>query len=51
MPLDHAALNNPPVLNLGVVYPQAILIFTIGLTYSIIMPLILVFTTIYFGMS
>jgi hypothetical protein len=48
-PRDHAELNTPPMLNLGVVYPQAILIFVIGLTYSIIMPIILIFTAIYFG--
>lgn len=29
---DHAELNAPPVLNLGVVYPQALLVFVIGLT-------------------
>jgi hypothetical protein len=49
--LDHAELNAPPTLNLGVVYPQAILIFVIGLTYSVIMPVILIFTSIYFGMA
>ena len=48
---DYAELNAPPTVNLGVVYPQAIIIFTIGLTYSVIMPLTLIFTTIYFGMS
>lgn len=39
------------MINLGTVYPQAILIFTIGITYSIIAPLILPFTTLYFGIA
>lgn len=50
-PRDHAELNAPPVLNLGVVYPQALLIFLICLTYSTITPLILIFGAIYFGMA
>lgn len=37
--------------NLGVVYPQALLMFTLGMTYSIITPLILPFTTLYFGIA
>lgn len=39
------------MLNLGTIYPQAILIFTIGLCYSIISPRILPFTTLYFGIA
>ncbi|KAK4703754.1 calcium permeable stress-gated cation channel, partial [Phenoliferia sp. Uapishka_3] len=50
-PRDHAELNAPPMLNLGTVYPQALLIFTLGLTYSIISPLILPFATLYFGLA
>ncbi|BGP27145.1 hypothetical protein JCM10295v2_006109 [Rhodotorula toruloides] len=50
-PRDHAELNAPTSLNLGVVYPQALLIWTIGLTYSIITPLILPFATLYFGLA
>ncbi|KAM0746908.1 DUF221-domain-containing protein [Meredithblackwellia eburnea MCA 4105] len=50
-PRDHAELNAPPMLNLGTVYPQALLIFTLGVTYSIITPLILPFTTLYFGLA
>ncbi|KAL8280604.1 hypothetical protein RQP46_006927 [Phenoliferia psychrophenolica] len=50
-PRDHAELNAPPMLNLGTVYPQALLIFTLGLTYSVISPLILPFATLYFGMA
>ena len=39
------------MINYGVVYPQAILIFTITLLYSVIQPLILVFGAVYFGMA
>ena len=39
------------MINYGVVYPQAILIFVITLLYSVIQPLILVFGAIYFGMA
>ncbi|GAA6046727.1 hypothetical protein JCM3770_003137 [Rhodotorula araucariae] len=50
-PRDHAELNAPTMVNLGVVYPQALLIWTMGMTYSIIVPLILPFATIYFGLA
>lgn len=46
-PRDHAELNLPQSINLGTVYPQAILIFIIGLTYSVIAPLVLIFATLY----
>ena len=39
------------MINYGVVYPQAILIFTITLLYSVIQPLIVVFGAVYFGMA
>jgi hypothetical protein len=48
---DYAELNAPPMINYGAVYPQAILVFVITLTYSIIQPLILIFGAIYFGMA
>ncbi|KAK4048133.1 hypothetical protein OIV83_005003 [Microbotryomycetes sp. JL201] len=48
---NHAELNRPSMVNLGTVYPQALLMFTIGMTYSIISPLVLPFTTLYFGMA
>jgi hypothetical protein len=47
--LDFAELNAPPMINYGVVYPQAILIFVITLLYSVIQPLILIFGAVYFG--
>ena len=48
---DYAELNAPPMINYGIVYPQAILVFVITLLYSVIQPLILVFGTIYFGVA
>ncbi|KAI0073272.1 DUF221-domain-containing protein [Panus rudis PR-1116 ss-1] len=50
-PRDFAELNAPPMINYGVVYPQAILVFVITLTYSIIQPLILIFGALYFGIG
>lgn len=50
-PRDHAEANAPPMLNYGWVYPQALLIFTITLVYSVVSPLILVFGAIYFGVA
>ncbi|THH27471.1 hypothetical protein EUX98_g6719 [Antrodiella citrinella] len=50
-PRDFAELNAPPMINYGVVYPQAILIFVITLLYSVIQPLILVFGAVYFGIA
>lgn len=49
--VDHAEANAPPMLNYGWVYPQALLIFTITLVYSVVSPLILVFGAVYFGVS
>jgi len=51
MTIDHAEANAPPMLNYGWVYPQALLIFTITLVYSVVTPLILVFGAVYFGVS
>ena len=48
---DFAELNAPPMINYGVVYPQAILVFVITLLYSVIQPLILVFGAVYFGVA
>ncbi|GAA5866760.1 hypothetical protein JCM1840_004257 [Sporobolomyces johnsonii] len=50
-PRDHAELNSPSMVNLGVVYPQALLVWTLGITYSIITPVILPFTCLYFGLA
>ncbi|KAG6888436.1 hypothetical protein C0995_008253 [Termitomyces sp. Mi166 len=50
-PRDFAELNAPPMINYGVVYPQAILIFVITLLYSVVQPLIVVFGALYFGIG
>ena len=50
-PRDYAELNAPPMINYGVVYPQAILIFVITLLYSVIQPLIVIFGAVYFGVG
>ncbi|KAI0073303.1 DUF221-domain-containing protein [Panus rudis PR-1116 ss-1] len=50
-PRDFAELNAPPMINYGVVYPQAILVLVITLTYSIIRPLIVIFGALYFGIG
>src|SRR5258707_7268648 len=48
---DFAELNAPPMINYGVVYPQAILMFVITLLYSVVQPLIVIFGAIYFGVA
>ncbi|KAJ3839680.1 hypothetical protein F5878DRAFT_615586 [Lentinula raphanica] len=50
-PRDYAELNAPPMINYGVVYPQAILMFTITMLYSVVQPLIVIFGAIYFGVA
>ena len=39
------------MINYGVVYPQAILIFVITMLYSVVQPLIVIFGAIYFGIA
>jgi len=48
---DYAELNAPPMINYGVVYPQAILMFVITMLYSVVQPLIVIFGAIYFGVA
>ncbi|KAG2074357.1 DUF221-domain-containing protein [Suillus decipiens] len=50
-PRDFAELNAPPMINYGVVYPQAILVFVVTILYSVVQPLIVIFGAIYFGMA
>ncbi|ORX34475.1 hypothetical protein BD324DRAFT_636070 [Kockovaella imperatae] len=50
-PRDYAEAYAPPMLNYGWVYPQALLVFTITLTFSVVMPLILIFGALYFGVA
>lgn len=47
--VDYAESNAPPMLNYGWIYPQALLVFTLTLVFSVVSPLILVFGAIYFG--
>lgn len=39
------------MINYGVVYPQAILMFVITMLYSIVQPLIVIFGAVYFGVG
>lgn len=39
------------MINYGVVYPQAILVFIITMLYSVIQPTILIFGALYFGIG
>lgn len=39
------------MINYGVVYPQAILIFVITILYSVVQPLIAIFGALYFGIA
>lgn len=39
------------MINYGVVYPQAILIFVVTMLYSVIQPTILIFGALYFGIG
>lgn len=39
------------MINYGVVYPQAILMFVITMLYSVNQPLIVIFGAIYFGVG
>nr|ODN96882.1 membrane protein [Cryptococcus depauperatus CBS 7855] len=50
-PRDYAEANAPPMLNYGWVYPQALLVFTITLVFSVMSPLILVFGATYFAVG
>jgi hypothetical protein len=39
------------MINYGVVYPPAILVFVVTILYSVVQPLIVVFGAIYFGVA
>ena len=39
------------MINYGVVYPQAILMFVITMLYSVVQPLIVIFGALYFGVA
>ncbi|KAL9933257.1 hypothetical protein V8E36_007975 [Tilletia maclaganii] len=50
-PREHAELNVPPMLYMGTVYPQALIIFTLSALYGIVSPRLPVFGAIYFGLA
>lgn len=50
-PRDFAEANAPPQINYGWVYPQALVVFTIALIYSVESPLILIFASLYFALN
>jgi len=50
-PREHAELNAPPQLYIGTAYPQALIIFTMAVLYSIVSPIITVFGCLFFGVS
>jgi len=51
MPTEFTEVYAPPAINYGMVYPPAIMVFILTLTYSVISPLILIFGAIYFGVG
>lgn len=50
-PREFAELNAPPQLYAGSVYPNALIVFTLCIVYSIVSPLITVFGALYFGLA
>lgn len=50
-PRRRAYMRKAPSMNIGTVYPQALLVFTLCILYSIVSPLIAVFGALYFGIS
>ncbi|PWN32373.1 uncharacterized protein FA14DRAFT_192586 [Meira miltonrushii] len=50
-PRQHAELNAPSLLYSGNIYPAASMVFILGVLYSIVTPLITVFTIIYFALA
>ncbi|PWN31193.1 DUF221-domain-containing protein, partial [Meira miltonrushii] len=50
-PRQHAELNAPPQLYSGSVNLAALIVFTLGILYSIVTPLITVFAMIYFALA
>lgn len=50
-PRDRAHAIQAPMMSVGTLYPQALLVFTLAVLYSIVSPLILVFGAVYFGVA
>ncbi|WFD42910.1 hypothetical protein MPSI1_001561 [Malassezia psittaci] len=50
-PRARAYSDQAPVLSVGTLYPQALLVFTLSILYSIVSPLIVVFGAMYFAVT
>lgn len=47
-PREHAEAHGTPLFKAGTIYPQALIIATLGMLYSIVKPLVTLFATLYF---
>lgn len=47
-PREHAEAHGTPVFKAGTIYPQALIVATLGLLYSIVKPLVTLFALLYF---
>lgn len=50
-PRDHAEAHAAPIFKAGTVYPQALIVATLGLVYAIVKPLVTIFATLYFAIG
>lgn len=50
-PRARAHMFRAPSMSVGTLYPQALLVFTLAVLYSIVSPLITVFGAVYFGVA
>ena len=50
-PRRRAAMLQAPTINIGTLYPQALLVFTLSVLYGIVSPLITIFGALYFGVA
>ncbi|CAO1629718.1 unnamed protein product [Parajaminaea phylloscopi] len=50
-PREHAEAHAAPVFKAGYVYPQALIVATLGMLYSIVKPQVTVFALIYFAIG
>ncbi|WFD32409.1 hypothetical protein MSPP1_003455 [Malassezia sp. CBS 17886] len=50
-PRERTYMHTAPVMRGSVLYPQALLVFTLSVLYGIVSPLIVVFGAIYFGVA
>lgn len=50
-PREHAEAHAPPLFKAGTIYPQALIVATLGLLYSIVKPLVTIFAAVYFAVG